>query len=327
MIQISPRANLATIAQYAQIMADPNDVVYKPHTTDEVIRFISQTKEHLLQILGLSSTHQVIFLASAAREFYVDCCHQFKRKKRGYLNTGYWSQQAYNYARDICDASLISLDQVDRFDMLHFCECETIAGKTYEHLYGQLKTDALIAVDATGSLLASDVDRSRADVLFASSGKHFSLPGMTICCLSKHAMSQLADTRFTLARYCDGRFPVTPPLLQIRLLALHLSEHFNNGSRQHFVTLKKIAALLYSYIDSSANFTALVSQQMRSDVTLVFKCQSQSMHQKMIALYPGLKNHSSCPNTLRISVTNFDSVENAQLFIDQIEHTLGACEC
>ena len=318
-IQISPLIQSSTKARYSDLFLH-DELIYKPHRSPDVIQFINETKINLLRILGLEATHDVAFLSSSCRAFYAYLYQQCQPVNAACVNTGYWSRKACDYINAVGSAVLVDKPE-SHHDWVHMCECETISGQTFTEFYKNLSKDTIVSLDATGSLLAESLDRSRADFIYASSGKHFSLPGMLVCLVSHRVKALLPDMPGGLLQYCDGE-PVTPPVPLIRLLSLKCQDIIDMGIENYEARIRLLSDYIYDRLESSSLFMPL-HEKNRSRAIIVFSCIDAGLYEQARLYEPGLVNHSALPQTFRLNVSCFETMDEVSEWFDKIEASIG----
>ena len=303
--QVAPEPwSYGTSDFYRELIENSDSILYSRHTDAKVREYVSLLEKKLLKLLGITETHRAAFVSSSAREMFTRITSQFKPQSAAYVNTGYWSKTACEYAYDRQKSKLIGLEQCNKrnvFDWLHFCHLETISGYQYDNLLQVEKRDALLSCDMTGSLFTLDQDYSDCDVIMAASGKQFGFPGMTIVLLSQRAQDRIAvySGKDNLIQYLDT-FPVTPPLFQIVGLNKLCDLVLANGTDYYMEKRNKAASTLYSYFDSSPYYRCEVPPEHRSIHMVVFSVVDDAfVDMNKLEIF---KNHLVSPGTYRLSL-------------------------
>jgi phosphoserine aminotransferase len=300
----------------------------------------------LTRLLGLTDTHQVLFLQGGASLQFAMLPMNFLPPggSADYILTGTWSEKALDEAKVVGSPRVAGssigpdkrytriprqaeLELDPRAAYVHLTSNNTIFG-TQWHAWPQVGAVPLVA-DMSSDFLWRPTDVSRFAFIYAGAQKNLGPSGVTVVIVRKDFMSKGRKDLPKILRYStfaeNNSMYNTPPTFAIYLMRNVLSWIDKQGgltAMEKRNTAK--AELLYGALDRMAGFyTAPVDKAARSTMNVVFRLRTEALDDEFVsaakkARMVGLKGHRSAGG-IRVSTYNAVSLEDVQALVSFME--------
>jgi phosphoserine aminotransferase len=300
----------------------------------------------LTRLLGLTDTHQVLFLQGGASLQFAMVPMNFLPPggSADYILTGTWSEKALDEAKvvggprvagstigpdkrytRIPKQSELELDPKAAY--VHLTSNNTIFG-TQWHAWPQVGGVPLVA-DMSSDFLWRPTDVSRFALIYAGAQKNLGPSGVTVVIIRKDFMAKGRKDLPKILRYStfaeNNSLYNTPPTFAIYLMRNVLGWIEKQGG---LVAMEKRntakAELLYGALDRMAAFyKAPVDKPARSTMNVVFRLPTEALEDEFVAAAKkermvGLKGHRSAGG-IRVSTYNAVSVEDVKTLVSFME--------
>jgi len=298
----------------------------------------NETISLLSALIGMPSTHQILFLQGGAHQLFAMVPMNFLRpgQQADYLVTGAWGEKALEEARTVGLARAaastlrdktytrvlrddeISLDNGAAY--AHYTTNETIHGVQF-HRTPRLGK-APIIVDMSSDILSRPFDVSPFDLVYAGAQKNIGPSGVAVVIARKSFIAQgRTDIPkfFRFSTHADNNSLYnTAPTFAVYMMRNVLAWLTDLGGlaaiEQHNT---KKAAAVYEALDEAPDFyLAPVERDSRSLMNIVFRLPSDDLEARLLAEAKkrgmvGLKGHRSVGG-LRASLYNAVPLASAE---------------
>ena len=326
-------------------------IIELSHRSKEFEEVIEEAKALFKELNGLSDDFEVLFLQGGASLGFVIAALNFMKEGQSalYINTGHWSQKAYEEALRIGTAVSYPLpEKVDRYTLptipshiikgkysyVHFTSNNTIEGTMWQNLPDGW--EAPIIIDMSSDIMGRPFDYSGIALVYAGAQKNLGPAGTTIYVVNK---KMLPSTNRKIPRILSLETHIkekslyhTPCVFAIYGVWLTLKWIKEKGGIKAIYkqNLKK-ASMLYEVLDASPVFYPFVREsQHRSIMNVTFGIKKPELAQKFEdmcreAKITGIKGHRSVGG-YRASLYNALPIESVSVLIEiirEIERTGG----
>ncbi|AGC46717.1 phosphoserine aminotransferase [Myxococcus stipitatus DSM 14675] len=301
----------------------------------------------LTQLVGLPSSHQVLFLTGGASQQFAQVPMNYLTPgtSADYLMTGVWSEKALDeakyYGTPRVAATTVQPDKhytrVPRQDELnldpkaayvHITTNNTIYG-TQWHTFPDVGGVPLVA-DMSSDFLWKKMDLSRFALTYAGAQKNLGPSGVTLVVAAKDFIARGRKDIPKIFRYSihaeNNSLYNTPPTLAIYLVRNVLAWMKDvGGLAQVEAWNRQKADLLYGALDKHSGFyRAPVERESRSVMNVVFHLPTPELDAAFVADAKqqgmvGLKGHRTAGG-IRVSTYNAVTVENVRTLVTFMEH-------
>lgn len=301
----------------------------------------------LTELLGIPSTHQVLFLQGGASQQFAQVPMNYLTPETSadYLMTGVWSEKAFDeakyYGKPRIAATTVNADkrytripkqaelQLDpKAAYVHMTTNNTIYG-TQWHAFPEVGSVPLIA-DMSSDLLWKPIDVSRFAFIYAGAQKNIGPSGIVIVVVDKGFMARGSKNIPKIFRYTtyaeNNSLYNTPPTFAIYLCRNVLSWIKSVGGVPQIAKWnQEKGELLYGAIDRRPDFyRAPVEKDSRSYMNVVFRLPTEALDDAFVAEATkagmvGLKGHRSAGG-IRVSLYNAVTVDNVKALVSFMDH-------
>ena len=300
----------------------------------------------LTRLLGLTDSHQVLFLQGGASLQFAMVPMNFLPPggSADYILTGTWSEKALDEAKVVGSPRVAGssigpdkrytriprqaeLELDPKAAYVHLTSNNTIFG-TQWHAWPQVGAIPLVA-DMSSDFLWRPTDVSRFAFIYAGAQKNIGPSGVTVVIVRKDFMAKGRKDLPKILKYStfaeNNSLYNTPPTFAIYLMRNVLSWIDKQGgltAMEKRNTAK--AELLYGALDRMAGFyTAPVEKAARSTMNVVFRLPTEALDDEFVtaakkARMVGLKGHRSAGG-IRVSTYNAVSLEDVQALVSFME--------
>ncbi|TVQ93633.1 MAG: 3-phosphoserine/phosphohydroxythreonine transaminase [Deltaproteobacteria bacterium] len=306
---------------------------------------IQSAVARLGRLLGVSETHEILFLTGgASAQFYMVPMNLLRQGRATYLETGTWSTKAIREARRFgqIDVPFTSTERVpgptEWGDVppgtayLHYTSNNTIMGTEYHHLP---RTDVPLVVDASSNMLSRPWPDAAHDILYAGAQKNLGPAGVTVVAIRRELLDACDPELPTLLRYPvhaekDSMFntPPTFPIFVVERVCAWIEEQ--GGLPAIGARNDQKAQKLYQILDGSEFWQGKASPDSRSRMNITFSTGDPALDTRLHTAaakegLSGLKGHRSVGG-LRASIYNAcppEAVDALADFMTTFERTHG----
>ncbi len=301
----------------------------------------------LTGLLGIPSTHQVLFLTGGASQQFAQVPMNFLTPDTGadYLITGGWSEKAFDeakfYGKPRVAATTVTADkrytrvprqaelQLDpRAGYVHLTSNNTLFG-TQWHTFPDVGHVPLVA-DMSSDFLWKKLDVSRFSFIYAGAQKNLGPSGVLIAVADKDFIARGRKDIPKIFRYTthaeNNSLYNTPPTLAIYLVRNVLAWVRDVGGLSQLEKWNREKAdVLYGAIDRNADFyRAPVERESRSVMNVVFRLPTEELDTAFVSEAKkqgmvGLKGHR-LTGGIRVSMYNAVSVDNVRTLTSFMDH-------
>lgn len=300
----------------------------------------------LTELLGIPSTHQVLFLQGGASLQFAMVPMNFlpPNASADYIMTGVWSEKAFDEATLIgkpriaattlgADKKYIRVPRPEELKIdpqaayVHSTSNNTIYGTQFHRLPETGKVPHVC--DMSSDFLWRKFDVSKFSLVYAGAQKNLGPSGVLLAIIDKEFMARGRTDIPKILRYSthaeNNSLYNTPPTFAIYLVRNVLSWVKEvGGLAQLEAWNKEKAALLYGALDKmSAFYRAPVEKESRSVMNIVFRLPTEALEDAFVAEATragmvGLKGHRSVGG-IRVSAYNAVSVKDIATLVSFME--------
>lgn len=296
----------------------------------------------LRELLSISDEYQILFLQGGAS-------HQFAMipmnlatpdQTADYLNTGHWSERAYDEARYYCKPRWVASGKTDKLftripaqaewqldpkaAFLHITTNNTIEGVQFQG--DPAPVGVPVVADMSSDILWKRIDVNKYDFIYAGAQKNIGPSGVVVVIAKRELLQRDRKDIPTIFRYKtfaeNNSLYNTPPTFAIYLVHHVLQWVKEAGGLPQIESWNKQKGdLLYQTLNAQPDyFRCPVEEGHRSYMNVVFRLPSEALEDKFAkesekAGLIGLKGHRSVGG-LRASLYNAVSVEDVQKLCD-----------
>ncbi|NMB41043.1 MAG: 3-phosphoserine/phosphohydroxythreonine transaminase [Firmicutes bacterium] len=312
-------------------------VMEMSHRSHEFEEIIGSAEALMLELLGLPTTYQVLFLQGGASLQFAMLPLNFlpPGATADYINTGSFASKALEEAKKLGDIHVAASTKNDNFRSIpgqhdlklsnapayiHITTNNTIYGTQWKYIPDCGETP--LTADMSSDILSRKLDMTKFSLAYAGAQKNLGPAGVTVVIIKKSFLENALDnipTMISYKTYAKTRsLHNTPPTFSVYVLKLVLAWVKEKGGLAVIEEQnKKKAALIYDVIDTSEGFyRGHAAKKDRSDMNVTFRLPSESLEkafadeaaQKGLI---GLKGHRSVGG-IRASLYNALPLEGAE---------------
>ena len=297
------------------------------------------TKERLLRLLGISESHDALFMTGGATTQFSLVPMNYLEKdgaKGAYVDTGTWSVKAAKAAKYFGTSETIAsgregerVVRVPDFDAqvdaryVHITSNATVMGVQFASLPD---TKAPLVVDMSSDILSRPMDLSKAALIYAGAQKTLGPAGVTLVLVRKDFLaeaSQEIPSIFSYRYFAEndslGNTAPTFPIYMVGKVLEWVEQQ--GGVEEMGARNQKKSDLLYGCVDEHADFYHCpVEEGSRSQMNAVFNLPSDELTTAFLAEAKkhelvNLKGHRSVGG-VRVSMYNALPVASVEKLVD-----------
>jgi phosphoserine aminotransferase len=306
----------------------------------------------LTELLGIPSTHQVLFMQGGASAQFALVPMNLRTDTHagGYVITDVWGKKAYGEAKIVGKPSVAWDENKDGVwsRVPKQGELKLTAGAPYVHLTSNNtimgtqffefpNTDNVpLVVDMSSDILWRPIDVSKFGLIYAGAQKNMGPAGITVVIARKDLIEKSRTDIPTIFRYSEiaknnslQNTITTFAVYMVRNVLQWLKAEGGLAAAEQ--RNRKKADVLYAAIDASNGFyKGSAEKDSRSVMNVVFRLPSQALDEKFVgeaskAGLVGLKGHRQVGG-IRASIYNavtLEGVEKLVAFMDQFQKANG----
>lgn len=299
------------------------------HRSKDVEQLFEETQQIMLDLLGLNSEYQVLFMSGgASMQFAMVPMNLMSSKRNGsYVLSGSFSEKAYKEAQTIGNAKIVASSQSQNWSVLpdvsklsvdpdaayiHITTNNTIEGSQFRD-FPTTSSVPLIG-DMTSDLLSRKLEFNKFSMFYASAQKNLGPAGATVVVIRKDLLKACVNPIPAILNYKtyaqNSSLYNTPPVHSIYMMKLVLEWVSRQGS---IVEIEKInvqkANLLYDVIDNSGGYyKGIIEKPFRSMMNITWRMKDEQLEKLFVEEselhgFDGLAGHRSVGG-LRASAYN-----------------------
>lgn len=297
---------------------------------------LEKTKKDLIDILGIPSNYEVLFLqGGASLQFTMIPMNLFKNsKKMDLIHTGVWSQKAFEEASLFGHVKIIASSESNSFtelpkefnvsldsDYLHYVSNNTVYGTQFKNIPVE---HHVLVCDMSSDICSKPIDISKYGLIFAGAQKNLGIAGLTIVIIRKDLLDNKSVKLPKMLDYSvyakNNSLYNTPSSFSIYVSGLVLEWIKEIGGLEKLEEINHYKAnLLYSAIDQSILFKNNVNKEDRSIMNVMFSTGNEELDNQFIEYAEihncvGIRGHRLTKGC-RASLYNAMSVEGIQTLI------------
>lgn len=297
---------------------------------------LEKTKKDLIDILGIPSNYDVLFLqGGASLQFTMIPMNLFKNsKKMDLIHTGVWSQKALEEASLFGHVKIIASSESNSFtelpkefyvssdsDYLHYVSNNTVYGTQFKNIPVE---HPVLVCDMSSDICSKPIDVSKYGLIFAGAQKNLGIAGLTIVIIRKDLLDNKSVKLPKMLDYSvfakNNSLYNTPSSFSIYVSGLVLEWIKEIGGLEKLEEINQYKAnLLYSAIDQSKLFKNNVNKEDRSMMNVMFSTGNEELDNQFIEYAEnhncvGIRGHRLTKGC-RASLYNAMSVEGIQTLI------------
>jgi len=313
-------------------------VLELPHRGKEFLDIIEESKHLVKELCGLDDQYDVLWLQGGGRLQFCMVPMNFLGDKQpaGYIDSGYWSAEAIEYARYYGDVNVLASSKDDKYNHLPQWPGKIPAKLAYLHLttnntiYGTQwhsipKTNVPLIADMSSDILSRRLDYKQFGMFYAAAQKNLGIAGVALAVIRKDLLDNIVRPMPPMLSYKEqvkensilntaNVFGIYTSLLMLRWIK---EKGIDNIEREN----KQKAAMLYEAIDGSSAFTAYVKDKdSRSLMNVCFTAENAEMEAKFLAMCDarnivGIKGHRAAGG-FRASLYNAISIDSVERLVN-----------
>lgn len=317
------------------------------HRSKPFEAIVADAKARLHRLLRLSDDQDVLFLHGGGNtQFFMVPMNLLRGGSAVYLDTGVWANKAVKEAQRFGTVHVPFSSKATGWDHVpaqggwgevdpaavyfHYTSNNTVAGSEFAYV-PEVPASVALVCDASSNILSRDVDGSRFDLIYAGAQKNLGPSGVTVVVIRKSLLDRCDPNLPTMLRYGvhaeNGSLYNTPCTIGIYMIR-EMCRWIDDQGGVAALELRNQARAdrLYTLIDGSSRFRALVRPGSRSNMNVTFTTGDADLDLKVVkaaekAGISGIKGHRSVGG-LRASMYNAlpdDAVDAIVAFLSDVE--------
>jgi phosphoserine aminotransferase len=311
------------------------------HRSKEYEAINAETQQLLLELLGLESGYQALFLGGGASTQFATIPLNFLKpgKVGSYIITGSFSEKAYQEGQVVGEAAIAASNKAGKWRSLpkasdiqldpnsaylHMTTNNTIEGSQFSYI--PETGDIPLIGDMTSGILSRPIDSKKFAMIYAGAQKNLGPSGVTVAVIRDDLLQEEPKHIPSILRYTthasNGSLYNTPPVHSIYMVNLVLKWVKAQGG---VVQLEKQnvakSNLIYDVIDASGGYyTGNIDPDSRSIMNVTFRLPSEELEKKFVKEsqqhnFVGLAGHRSVGG-IRASAYNAVPYEACKALVD-----------
>lgn len=310
------------------------------HRGDSFVEIIEESKSLTKKLLGISDTHEILFLqGGASLQFYMSALNFFNEYGGGYIDTGTWSSKAIVEAKKIGNTHVVASSSDKNYnyipkgfkidndlDYIHITSNNTIFGTQFQDFYEikRFSKKTKVICDMSSDIFSRNFDVNDFDLIYAGAQKNLGPAGTTLIIIKKNSITPKKN----LPSYLDYKNHIdkksmfnTPPVFSIYVSLLTLKWLDKIGGISVIEAKnKEKAKLLYGEIDRNHLFEGYSVKTDRSMMNVTFSINNLKMQNKFNEMcnkngIVGIKGHRSVGG-YRASIYNAMNLKSVEVLVE-----------
>jgi phosphoserine aminotransferase len=317
------------------------------HRSKPFEAIVADAKARLHRLLRLSDDQDVLFLHGGGNtQFFMVPMNLLRGGSAVYLDTGVWANKAVKEAQRFGTVHVPFSSKATGWDHVpaqggwgevdpssvyfHYTSNNTVAGSEFAYV-PEVPAGVALVCDASSNILSRDVDGSRFDLIYAGAQKNLGPSGVTVVVIRRSLLERCDPNLPTMLRYGvhaeNGSLYNTPCTIGIYMIREMCRWIDDQGGVAALEARNQARAdRLYTLIDGSSRFRALVRPGSRSNMNVTFTTGDADLDLKVVKAaekvgISGIKGHRSVGG-LRASMYNAlpdDAVDAIVAFLSDVD--------
>jgi phosphoserine aminotransferase len=286
------------------------------------------------QLLGLTDTHDVLFLQGGATQLFTIIPMNFLHTSADYLVSGEWSKKAHAFGKEVGPINVVATSEASNFDhapasgdwklndkadYFHVCTNETVHG----HRLPNWPKHPNLIVDASSEFLSRSHPAKDCAMVYGGAQKNLGPAGVVLVIVRKDLYPKQKKTPSKLWSFKDQAenksMINTPPTFGVYiLLEIFRWLEAQGGLAAMEKRNATKAGLVYGVIDNSNGFYkgTVSNKEQRSHMNVTYRLPSEELTDEFVktaaksGMY-GLKGYRTVGG-IRASIYNAMPVEGCQ---------------
>lgn len=310
------------------------------HRGPEFSAIMSEARNLVIQLTGLSEDYEVLFLTGgASSQFYMIPMNLLNSNEvSAYVNSGRWAANAVKEAANFGEVDVVAsaednnyrylpkFKQLDKkYKYLHITSNNTVAGTQYHDIP---EVDCPLICDMSSDIFSKSMDFSKFDLIYAGAQKNIGPAGTTLVIIKKSLLEDIDRKIPTMLKYethiKKGSMYNTPPVFPIYVSMLTMRWIVQEGGLKVMEArnLEK-STLIYNEIDRNPLIEGMVAAEDRSRMNVTFRFKDDSLTTPFLQFAEklgcvGLKGHRSVGG-LRASMYNALPLSSVETLVDVLQ--------
>lgn len=269
------------------------------HRSKEFIALAEQSERDLRELMNISDDYAVLFMHGGGRGQFaaVPLNLHLEGLTAAYLNTGVWSDGAYEEATKFTRAQEFNIRNDQNgilsvkpqsewglsgdYSYVHYCPNETIEGI---ELFDVPAVNAPLIADMSSNILSRQINVNQFDLIYAGAQKNIGPSGLAIVIVKKALFERqglATPSIFDYALQAKKESMFNTPPTYSWYLAAEVFKWLKAQGGVAAIEEQNIAkaTLLYDYIDNSAFYSNKVDPKYRSRMNVPFLLADESKNQ------------------------------------------------
>ncbi|PZE20345.1 3-phosphoserine/phosphohydroxythreonine transaminase [Paenibacillus xerothermodurans] len=273
------------------------------HRSKEYEQINAETQELMLDLLGLDSGYQVLFLGGGASTQFATIPLNFLKpgKVGSYIITGSFSDKAYQEGKVVGEAVIAASNKAEKWRSLpaqsdiqvdpnsayvHMTTNNTIEGSQFSYVPDT--GNVPLIGDMTSGILSRPIDAKKFAMIYAGAQKNLGPSGVTVAVIRDDMLTEEPKHIPTMLRYTthasNSSLYNTPPVHSIYMMNLVLKWVKENGgvAAMEQRNMEK-SKLIYDVIDTSGGFyEGNIDPDSRSIMNITFRLPSEELEKQFV---------------------------------------------
>jgi len=318
-----------------------------PHRGKEFADIIAESKQLVKDLCGLDDRYEVLWLHGGGRQqfFMIPMNFLAADGSAGYVDSGYWAEEALKYATHYGDVQILATSKKDNYNhlpawpakipkqlsYLHFTTNNTIYGTQWGNI-PESKNVPLIA-DMSSDIFSREHDYKKYGMFYAAVQKNLGTPGTALAVIRKDMLGNIVRSLPPMLDYAaqvkEDSILNTANVFGIYVSLLMLRWTKAKGIATIEKENKQKAKLLYDAIDKSSVFVPHVKEKAhRSLMNVCFTAKTPEIEKAFLKLcndndITGVQGHRSVGG-FRVSLYNAVPVEAVQRLVELMDTVRNA---
>lgn len=328
----------------AQAVLNYNDtglsILSIPHRGKLFDEILEESKALVKELCGLNDDYEVLWLHGGGRLQFCMVPMNFldEHKAAGYIDSGFWSSEAMDYANYYGDVMMLSSSKEDNYKRLpewpevispnlsyvHLTTNNTIYGTQWP---GIPVCEAPLIVDVSSDIFSRKMDYSNCAMFYAVAQKNIGAAGVTLAVIKKDFLNKKVRTLPPMLDYTahakKNSVLNTPPVFAIYTALLMLRWTKEKGIENIERENKAKAELLYAEIERNSLFETLIEKQSRSMMNVCFTVKNKEQ-EKQFSTYceeqniVNIEGHRSV-GAFRVSLYNAITLNDVEYLVSVMQ--------
>jgi phosphoserine aminotransferase len=312
------------------------------HRTPLFQSVMDEARALVKELMQLDDDHEVLFLHGGATTQFMQVPMNLLNENElaAYIDTGTWGSKAIKEAKLFGHVEIAGSTKENNYTSipknlavsptaayLHITTNETIAGTQWKEI--PYDCGVPLIADMSSDILSRVLDFNKFGLIYAGAQKNMGAAGVNLVVVNKHLLGKVNRVIPTILDYRnhikEGSMLNTPPVFAVYVALLTLRWLKKQGGVAAMEKINNVkAALLYTTLDSLPVFRAVVAEEDRSTMNVVFVLQDAGLEKEFLDCCKqegmvGIKGHRSVGG-FRASLYNALKLESVEALTDLMKN-------